>query len=75
MSLILFDIFLNDLYRRPDVSRRRRVEVPGVDVGKKGKVPGLLLADDLVALSKNCLGAQRQAGIISDWCHRWEMKI
>jgi hypothetical protein len=76
LSPILFDIFINDLYGRPDMIKERiGVEVPGMDLRKTGLIPGLLFADDLVTFASTRTGAQRQAWLIHEWCRKWEMKI
>jgi hypothetical protein len=75
LSPILFDIFINDLYGRPDVVRKKvGVRVPGVPE-KEGLLPGLLFADDLVAIAKSRQDMQTQADRVSLWCARWEMKV
>jgi hypothetical protein len=75
LSPILFDIFINDLYGRPDALRREfGVEVPGVPA-KEGLLAGLLFADDLVAIAKNRADMRSQAHNISLWCSKWEMKV
>jgi hypothetical protein len=78
-SCILFDIFINDIYGRPDRTRRGSrgpgVEVPGVPMDLEGRLPGLLFADDLVAIEESRMRLQAQADLISKWCYRWEMKV
>ena len=74
LSPILFDIFINDLYGRPDVIRTFTpsesigVEVPGVSVEEEGRLTGLLFADDLVAIDGDRIRLQRHADVISRWC-------
>jgi len=107
-SPILFDIFINDLYGRPDVRQNKwGVDIPGVpemeerepvvidgreveviwprgmERGKnglplrvcEGRLPGLLFADDLVALAENWSGLQLHAHHITAWCDKWEMAV
>lgn len=75
LSPILFDIFINDLYGRPDVVRTEMgVGIPGVPE-KEGLLPGLLFADDLVAIAKSRQDMQIQAHHVSRWCAQWEMKV
>ena len=76
LSPILFDIFINDLYGRPDaVKEEVGVDIPGVPEEKEGLLPGLLFADDLVAIDSTRHGIERQAGMIASWCHDWGMKV
>ena len=84
LSPILFDIFINDLYGRPDMVRDEMVgvSVPAVPVRdqtgealEEGVLSGLLFADDLVAMAKNRIQLQRQADVISEWCRTWEMRV
>jgi len=79
LSPILFDIFINDIFGRPDVIKKEKgklgVYVPGLPVDETGLVPGLLFADDLVALAPDKMILQRIADRISEWCRKWEMKI
>ena len=75
LSPILFDIFINDLYGRPDVARREYgVTVPGVPE-KEGLLPGLLFADDLVAIANTEVDMAYQARNVEVWCNTWEMKV
>ena len=71
LSPILFDIFINDLYGRPDVIRRELgVEIPGVPE-EEGLMAGLLFADDLVAIAQSREDMRRQAYNVSEWHTRW----
>jgi len=41
----------------------------------KGRLSGLLFADDLVGMSETILGVEKQAERISEWCDTWEMGV
>lgn len=76
MSCILFDIYINDLYGRPDVMQKRYgVDIPGVPQEVEGLLPGLLFADDLVAIESSYHRLQRQADLITAWCQRFGMSV
>src|SRR5437899_3080747 len=68
MSPILFDIFINDIFRHcADLG----VSVPGLD----HKVPGLMFADDIVLLSSTSDGLTSMLNTAQDWAHKWEMRF
>lgn len=76
LSPILFDIFINDLYGKPDMVRREMgVGIPRVPEEKEGLMAGLLFADDLVAVARSRPDMQTQAANVHHWCIRWEMKV
>ena len=76
LSPILFDIYINDLYGRPDAAQMRYgVDIPGVPKEEEGLLPGLLFADDLVAIDSKRHRIEAQAGRIVEWCNDWGMKI
>ena len=68
MSPVLFDIFINDIFRHcADLG----VSVPGLD----HKVPGLMFADDIVLLSSTSDGLTSMLNTAQDWANKWEMRF
>ena len=76
LSPILFNIFINDMFGRPDRLRTKRgVTVPGVAKAEEGLFAGLLFADDLVGLESSRSRMQRLANQVTRWCDKWEMRV
>ena len=68
LSPVLFASFINDLAN----------EINNVGVGAYigGEQLSLLMyADDIVLISTNEEGAQKQLDVMSNWCTKWAMRI
>jgi exonuclease III len=67
LSPILFDVFINDL-----LTETKGVKVPGLD--RSEKVPGLMFADDAVALAGTENLLQKSLDRIGTWASDWGME-
>lgn len=70
LSPILFNIFINDIL---DGTRKLGVPTPGVDGEKTSRVPGLLFADDLVAITPNKAKLAKMGDHLTQWLETNEM--
>ncbi|OMJ09117.1 RNA-directed DNA polymerase from mobile element jockey, partial [Smittium culicis] len=65
-SPILFDFFINDIFKGV-----RGVRVPGLT----SRIPGLLFADDAVLLAESSADLQTALNTITEWSDTWEMAV
>ena len=71
LSPVLFNIFINDVM---DGAERSGVPVR-MQGGVKTRIPGLLFADDLVALSRSRKGIERMTRQVTEWTAENEMSV
>ncbi|OMJ14071.1 RNA-directed DNA polymerase from mobile element jockey [Smittium culicis] len=65
-SPILFDFYINDIFKSVSVVRVR---------GLTSRIPGLLFADDAVLLAESIADLQAALNTITEWSDTWEMAV